>query len=100
MSTKKKSSINWLLGGFSTQPQKNAVKRHTPSSQTGHTVFRDVKVGKEANKEMVERHNAVRKNIKDERTRREKVHKTRVKVINKRKRGLSKVLKKNWKIIW
>ena len=96
----KTNKASWLLGGFSTQPQKNAVKRHTPLSQTGHTFFLDAKVGKEAHKEMVTRHNQLRNQVKDERTRRAKVKKARTKVINTRKKGLRKVLKKNWKIIW
>jgi hypothetical protein len=98
---RKTDATSWLLGGLSTKPyHKNVPQRHTPKTVTGHTIFLDAKVGKEANREMVTRHDAIRKNIKDERTRREKVHKTRVKAINKQKRGLSKVLKKNWKIIW
>jgi hypothetical protein len=98
---KKRKANNWLLGGFSTEPHRvNIPQRHVPSRESGHTFYRDASVGKEANKEMVTRHNKVRKDIKDERTRRSKVKKARTKVINTRKKGLRKVLKKNWKILW
>jgi hypothetical protein len=98
---RKINATSWLLGGLSSKPyHKNVPTRTPPKDKTGRTVFLDKGVGREANKEMIARHDAIHKNIKDERTRREKVHKTRVKAVNKQKRGLSKVLKKNWKIIW